>query len=130
MDFTTLNTNHSTFTNLQKDLPFKKIDEIELGKTYTVNAILFSKSKFGERPFVSLKEGFNVSLPKGQIDTCHSICGNADAVKSINAGKCGVKFSKYHSNRFDRECMAVEWVNIEDVAELVEDVAELVEPVF
>lgn len=115
MDFTTLNTNHSTFTNLKKDLPFKKLDEIELGKVYTVNGILFAQSKFGERPFVSLKEGFNVSLPKGQNDTCRSICGNTNAVKDINEGKCGIKFRKYYSKKFDRECMAVEWVNIEDV---------------
>ena len=115
MDFTTLNTNQRTFTNLQKDLPFKKLDEIELGKTYTVNAILFAKTKFGEKPFVSLKEGFNVSLPKGQSDTGHSICGNANAVKDINDGKCGVKFGKYHSNKYNRECMAVEWVNTGDI---------------
>lgn len=120
MDFTTLNTNHNTFTNLQKDLPFKKLDEIELGKVYTVNAILFAKSKFGERPFVSLAEGINVSLPKGQIETCRSICENADAVKDINDGKCGIKFNKYHSNKFDRECMSVEWVNIEDDVDLEE----------
>ena len=120
MDFTTLNTNHSTFTNLQKDLPFKKIDEIELGKVYTVNAILFSKSKFGERAFVSLKEGMNVDLPKGQNDVCHSICRNADAVKDINDGKCGIKFDQYYSKKFGRECMSVEWVNIEDVADLDE----------
>lgn len=118
MDFTSLNTNHSTFTNLQKDLPFKKIDEIELGKVYTVNAILFSKSKFGERAFVSLKEGMNVDLPKGQNDVCHSICGNAEAVKDINEGKCGIKFGKYYSKKFNRECMSVEWVNIEDIADL------------
>ena len=118
MDFTTLNTNHNTFTNLQKDLPFKKIDEIELGKVYTVNAILFSKSKFGERVFVSLKEGMNVDLPKGQNDVCKSIIGNADAVKDINDGKCGIKFGKYHSNKFNRECMSVEWVNIEDVEDI------------
>ena len=114
MDFSTLNTNHSTFTNLQKDLPFKKLNEIELGKTYTVTAILFAKTKFGERPFVSLKEGMNVSLPKGQYDTCKSICGNADAVKDINDGKCGIKFGKYHSNKFNCDCMSVEWVNIDD----------------
>lgn len=120
MDFSTLNTNHSTFTNLQKDLPFKKLNEIELGKTYTVTAILFAKTKFGERPFVSLKEGMNVSLPKGQYDTCKSICGNADAVKDINDGKCGIKFGKYHSNKFNCDCMSVEWVNIEDVADLDE----------
>ena len=113
MDFTTLNTHYSTFTNLQKDLPFKKLDEIELGKVYTVNAILISNSKFGERPFVSLKEGMNVDLPKGQTDICKAICRNADAVKDINDGKCGIKFGKYYSNKFDRECMSVEWVNID-----------------
>ena len=113
MDFTALNTNHFTFTNLQKDLPFKKLNEIELGKVYTVNAILFAKTKFGERPFVSLKEGMNVDLPKGQTDICKAICGNADAVKDINDGKCGIKFGKYYSNKFDRECMSVEWVNID-----------------
>ena len=115
MDFTTLNTNHSTFTNLQKDLPFKKLDEIELGKIYTVNAILLGKSKFGERAFVSLKEGMNVDLPKGQNDVCKSIIGNADAVKDINEGKCGIKFGKYYSKKFNRECMSVEWVNIADI---------------
>lgn len=120
MDFSTFNTNHSTFTNLKKDLPFKKIDEIELGKVYTVNAILFSKSKFGERAFVSLKEGMNVDLPKGQNDVCKTICGNPDAVKDINDGKCGIKFGKYYSNKFNRECMSVEWVNIEDVTVLEE----------
>lgn len=120
MDFTTLNTNHNTFTNLQKDLPFKKLSEIELGKTYTVTAVLFAKTNFGERPFVSLKEGLNVSLPKGQYDTCKSICGNADAVKAINDGKCGIKFDKYFSKKFNCDCMAVEWVNIEDVADLDE----------
>lgn len=118
MDFTSLNTNHSTFTNLQKDLPFKKLNEIELGKVYTVNAILFGKSKFGERPFVSLKEGMNVDLPKGQNDVCKAICGNADAVKDINDGKCGIKFGKYYSKKFNRECMSVEWVNIEDITDL------------
>ena len=115
MDFSILNTNHSTFINFQKDLPFKKLDEIELGKVYTVNAILFAKTKFGERPFVSLKEGMNVSLPKGKTDVYKAICGNADAVKDINDGKCGIKFGKYYSNKFNRDCMSVEWVNIEDI---------------
>ena len=118
MDFSTLNTNHNTFTNLQKDLPFKKLKEIELGKVYTVTAIIFAKTKFGERPFVSLKEGMNVSLPNGWYDVCKSIIGNADAVKDINDGKCGIKFDKYFSNKFDRECMSVEWVNIEDAEDV------------
>lgn len=115
MDFTTLNTNHNKFTNLQKDLPFKKLNEIELGKVYTVNAILFAKSKFGERPFVSLKEGMNVALPKGQIDVCRSICENSEAVKDINDGKCGIIFDKYFSKKFECECMSVEWLNIDDI---------------
>lgn len=115
MDFSTLNTKRTTFTNLQKDLPFKKLDEIELGKVYTVNAVLFASSKFGKRPFVSLKEGINVTLPKIQTDVCKSILGNADAIKDINDGKCGIKFGKYYSNKYDRECMTVEWVNIDDI---------------
>lgn len=119
MDFSTLNTNHSTFVNLQKDLPFKKLNEIELGKVYTVTAILFAKTKFGERPFVSLKEGMNVSLPKGQYDVCKSIIGNADAVKDINDGKCGIKFDKYFSNKFNCDCMSVEWVNIGEPDEML-----------
>ena len=118
MDFTSLNTNHGTFTNLKKDLPFKKLNEIELGKVYTVNAVLFAKSKFGERAFVSLKEGINVSLPKGQNDICKSICGNADAVNDINEGKCGIKFGKYYSNKFNCDCMSVEWINIDDIEEI------------
>ena len=113
MDFSTLNKNNFTFTNLQKDLPFKKLDEIELGRIYTVNGILFANSKFGERAFVSLKEGINVDLPKSQNDVCHAICKNAEAVEDINEGKCGIKFGKYYSNKFDRECMSVEWVNID-----------------
>ena len=49
---------------------------------------------------------------KGQYDVCKSIIGNADAVKDINDGKCGIKFDKYFSNKFNCDCMSVEWVNI------------------
>lgn len=119
MSFANLNKVVSTFTNAKKDLPFKKIADVDLSKTYKVNAIFFTNTKFGDSYFVSVEtleganhEAFNVGLPKGQNDTCYDICHDPDLVNAINRGECGIVFSIYYSKKYDKNCTAVTWTDL------------------
>lgn len=116
MSFANLNKVVANFTNVKKDLPFKKIDKVDLSKTYKVNGIFLAKTKFGDGYFVSVEdnnhEAFNVSLPKGQNDTCYDICHDPDLVNAINRGECGIVFSIYYSKKYDKNCTAVTWTDL------------------
>lgn len=119
MSFAKLNKVVATFTNAKEDLPFKKIAEVDMGKTYKVNGVFFVKSKFGDRYFASVEtlegtnhEVFNVDLPRGQNDTCYDICHDPDLVNAINRGECGIVFSTYHSKKYDKVCTAVTWTDL------------------
>lgn len=115
MDFTKMNKVIATFKNAKKDLPFKKVNEVTLNEIYRVNGVFYVDSKYGVRYFVSLEinnECFNFDLPTGQNETAKAICSDVDSVTAINNGECGIKINTYHSNKYNRECVNVEWVNI------------------
>lgn len=115
MDFTKKNKVIASFKNAKKDLPFKKVNEVSLNDVYRVNGIFYVDSKYGVRYFASLEkdnECFNFNLPTGQNENAKDICADADAVNVINNGECGIIINTYHSNKYNRECVNVEWVNI------------------
>ena len=117
MDFTKMNKVIATFKNAKKDLPFKKVNEITLNEVYRVNGVFSVNGKFGIRYFVSLEKDndfFNFDLPTGQNENAKSICSDADSVNAINNGECGIKINTYYSKKYNRECVNVEWVNIEE----------------
>lgn len=116
MDFTKLNNVVATFKNTKEDLPFKKKNEVTLNEIYKVNGIFPVKGKFGTCYFVSLEKDndfFNFNLPKGQNENVKAICSDVDSVNAINNGECGIKINTYYSKKYDRECVNVEWVNID-----------------
>lgn len=119
MSFANLNKVVATFTNAKKDLPFKKITDVELGKIYKVNGIFFVNTKYGDRYFASVEtlegtnhEVFNVDLPRGQNDTCYDITHDPDLVGAINRGECGIVFTTYQSKKYDKVCTAVSWTDL------------------
>lgn len=118
MDFTKLNKVVVTFKNAKKDLSFKKVNEVTLNEVYKVNGIFFYENKrYGDSYFISLEKGndfFNFDLPKGQNENAKRICTDVDSVNAINNGECGVKINTYHSKKYNRECVNIEWVNIEN----------------
>lgn len=117
MDFTNFNKVVASFKNAKKDLPFKKANEINLNEVYRVNGVFSVNGKFGIRYFVSLSNEknnnfFNFDLPTNQNENAKAICSDADSVNAINNGECGIIINTYHSKKYNRECVNVEWVNI------------------
>lgn len=119
MDFTKIN-KVATFKNAKKDLPFKKIGNIEQGEIYKVNGIFPYTSKFGQQYFLSLErcgedDFFNFDLPKDQNENAELLIKNAEAVESINKGECGVVIRQYYSKKYKKDCVSIEWVNITNI---------------
>ena len=115
MDFTKLNKVVATFKNAKKDLPFKKVNEVSLNEIYRVNGIFSVNGKFGTRYFASLEKDndfFNFDLPTWLNGDLAGICSDIDSVNAINNGECGIKINAYHSKKYNRECVNIEWVNI------------------
>ena len=114
MDFTKMNKVVATFKNAKKDLTFKKVNEVKLNEIYRVNGVFSVNGKFGIRYFVSLEKDndfFNFDLPTGQNENAKAIVSDVDSVNAINNGECGIKINTYHSKKYNRECVNVEWVN-------------------
>lgn len=117
MDFTKFNKVVATFKNARKDLPFKKVNEINLNEVYRVNGVFSVNGKFGIRYFVSLfneknNDFFNFDLPIGQNENARMICSDVDSVESINNGECGIIINTYNSKKYNKKCVSIEWVNI------------------
>lgn len=115
MDFTKLNKFVPTFKNAKKDLPFKKANEVSLNEIYKVNGIFPVDGQYGTRYFASLERNndfFNFDLPKWLNTDVAAICSDIDSVNAINNGECGIKINTYHSKKYNRECVNIEWVNI------------------
>ena len=116
MDFTKIN-KVAVFKNAKKNLPFKKISGIEQGEIYKVNGIFPYTSKFGKQYFLSLEYGendfFNFDLPKDQNENAELLLKNEEAIQAINNGECGVAIRQYYSKKYDKQCVSIEWVNIQ-----------------
>lgn len=115
MDFTKMNKVVLTFKHAKKDLPFRKVNEVKLDEIYKVNGIFSVNGKFGTCYFVSLEKDndfFNFDLPIWLNGDAEAIRSDVDCVNAINNGECGIKINTYHSKKYNRECVNVEWINI------------------
>ena len=106
MDFTKIN-KVAVFKNAKKDLSFKKIGDIQQGEIYKVNGIFPYTSKFGKQYFLSF------GLPKDQNENAELLLKNEEAIQAINNGECGVAIRQYYSKKYEKQCVSIEWVNIQ-----------------
>ena len=105
----------ASFKNAKKNLPFKKVNEVTLNEVYRVNGVFSVNTKLGICCFVSLEKDndfFNFDLPTGQNENAKMICSDVDSVNAINNGECGIIINTYHNNKYNKECVNIEWVNI------------------
>ena len=98
-----------------KDLSFVKLSDLykeSPDKEYTITGLFINKkSKFGDRPFVSTPD-FLADLPAGMLGTVRDMVNDPVVVEAINEGTAGFKVVKYHSNRYNRDCYTVEFVEL------------------
>ena len=82
-------------------------------QVYPIHAVYINtKGKFGDAPVVALSDCF-VNLPSATLESARAILDNADAIKAINDGKCGFIIRPYHTNRYNRDCLGIDFVNID-----------------
>lgn len=81
---------------------------------YVVRAVFMSnKGKYGETPLLATDTTF-VNLPKNCIPVCNTILNSAELITGINEGKCGFKIRPYHSEKYNKNCYAVDFLDIDD----------------
>lgn len=115
------------FVKLEEVFKMSEDEKATTGKkpVFTITGIFINnKSKFGPRPFVSTP-GFLVDLPSHMLDTAKEMLTDDELIKEINDGKVGFTVRAYYSNRYNKDCFSVDFVDKEPATEKAEEVADL-----
>lgn len=100
-----------TQVNFSEKYPFVKVKQLDLSKTYQLLAIRVidqPKNAYGDSVFVTVRGGIgeeiiNVDLPKSAKLICQNLIDDDEAVKEINDGKAGIKFSMYYNEKYKKD---------------------------
>ena len=91
---------------------FKKLSELEQNKVYPLKG-LFQTSDNGFGVGVALiSDGFLVSIPGRFIDDMNDIINDEESVAEIKSGRGAFSYHMYKSERFKRDCYAIEWITL------------------
>ena len=81
-------------------------------KKYKIRAVYINtKGKYGDAPVVALDDCF-VNLPSNTLPAAREILSSNDAINEINAGCAGFIIRPYHTNKYNRDCLGVDFVNL------------------
>ena len=98
-----------------KDLSFVKLEDLYKDKpdmVYILTGLFINKkSKFGDRPYASTPD-FLVDLPMSMLKTVQDMMNDPAVVETVNEGKAGIKVVTYHSNKYNKDCYSVEFVDL------------------
>lgn len=81
---------------------------------YIVRAVFMSKGMYGETPLLVTNTTF-VNLPKHCRTVCNTILNSTEAISGINEGKCGFKIRQYHSEKYNKTCYTIDFIDIKDI---------------
>lgn len=117
MSFATKFNKGSKFDIDTSDMEFRSLAELKAEfdetTTYPLKGIYInSKSKFGAHP-VFITDKYLVDVPSHMIDTVNDVLADQTAIDDIKAGKVGFKIYSYTSQTYNRECLNVEFVDVE-----------------
>jgi len=112
MSFAKKRNKGSKFNINTQGFDFKKLSELKDDQVYQVCGVKVFTTKYGDSPAAILKDCY-VNLPKHMADDVYEILVDDDDVDAINAGKVGLKKRSYHSDKYDKDCIGIEWVDIE-----------------
>ena len=104
----TINTNGFSYKSLADLFNEKGANTVHRIRAVYIN----TKGKYGDTPVVALDDCF-VNLPANTLDAAKAMLANADAVAAINAGAAGFKIRPYHTNRYNKDCLGVDFVDCE-----------------
>ena len=93
-----------------KSLPFKKISEVELNKTYDLKGCFITPDRGFGGGAVLITDGFLLNIPGRYIDNINHIMSDPETVEDIKAGKCGFIVTSFISEKFKRTGYSIEFV--------------------
>lgn len=83
--------------------------EATKGKAFKVQGFFINKnSKYGAHP-VAILEDKLLDMPAHEIAHVNEILANEEMIEAVKAGKCKIKCVEYHSEKFNKDCIGVEW---------------------
>ena len=98
---------------------YKKIGDVVndngMENTYTVAALFINtRGKYDDHPVAVLPQiEALVDLPSHMTEEVRQILADPEDCSAIESGKVGIKFEKYTSKTYNRECLGCRWVDIQ-----------------
>ena len=117
--------NHKRLFNVStKGAEFRKIPDyvahVGCGVVNPVKAFMIShKGRYGASCslFTDIGGGvpaFWLNMPNSMVDTVAAILDDDEAVQAVNDGNVGFTVRPYHSERYNKDCYAIDFVDLED----------------
>lgn len=105
----------SPFTaQIPENAPFVTLDKIkDVAEPIKILTMwINTKSKYGDHPVIGTETG-KVDLPKGLTDTVRQMITDDEVITAVNAGKLGFKVRSYHSEKYNKECLTVDFIDLD-----------------
>ncbi|MBQ1297312.1 MAG: hypothetical protein IIY21_24925 [Clostridiales bacterium] len=113
MSFASKHNKGSRFEINIENWEFKRLSDLEVGGIYQICGLYINtKSKFGDHPVAMCTEEFLVDLPQNMTEEVKKIIADDDDISDIVEGKVGMKVTEYHSDKYNRDCLGVQWVDV------------------
>lgn len=79
-----------------------------------------TKGKYDDSP-VFATDSYFVNIPSHMTETAKEILADEEAIKDINGGKVAFKIYTYVSQRFNKECFGIDFLDVDpDTGEIME----------
>lgn len=95
-----------------KEFDFYKPKDIELDKVHKLYGLFVTKGgKYGDNASAILEDKF-VNISQSYLEEVKDILADEDAIQYIKDGHAGIIFSKFHSDKYDKDGYSVEFVDL------------------
>lgn len=119
-DFTIYNQNFANpfEYDIPKGTPFVQLMDLDENHLYRLRQIYINpKAKYGPHPVAGIEfdneySALWVSLPARMVQAVENLLSREEAIQAINQGECGFRIRNFHSEKYDKDGTALNFVNI------------------
>lgn len=99
--------------DVPENAPFVKLEDLkDVKEPITILTMwINTKSEYGDHPVIGTATG-KVDIPKGYTRIVKEMMQDDEVISAVNAGKLGFIVRPYHSEKFHRDCYAVDFVDL------------------
>lgn len=94
------------------EFKFEKLSSIEPSTIYRVYGVFTTPDiGYGEGCCVILSDRY-VSLPARYMEDVQDILSDPESIEAIKAGRVGITYHMYKSEKYNRDAYSIQWVDI------------------